>query len=236
MTDSHNSPTQLPIATTWGPPHQQQGGWAYQQDHAEAPNPLSRDNTGYFGLPSPPTPFLDWAASLWSTRASTGELTLSGDRFCSYKEQIRVLLQTLLLRACLILYSFRISDDPAGCNCNAVKKSVKSAHMRTHTHAHAYAYRVKNVVSYERVRYSTSSEFRVIPGGWNWNIVKTSVKTTHTRVQNVVSYERVRYSSFLGFRVLPAGSIWNIVKRSVTPPPLTHTHTHARARARARVC
>ena len=30
---------------------------------AEPPNPLSRDHTGYFGLPSLPAPFLDWAAA-----------------------------------------------------------------------------------------------------------------------------------------------------------------------------
>ena len=64
LTDNHISSTQWPIATTRVPPHQQQGGCAHQLvQAAETPNPFSRDNTGYFGLPSLPTPFLGWAAA-----------------------------------------------------------------------------------------------------------------------------------------------------------------------------
>ena len=46
---------------------EQQGGGGGLTDQlfrtAEPPNPLLRDHTGYFGPPSLPAPFLDWAAA-----------------------------------------------------------------------------------------------------------------------------------------------------------------------------
>ena len=93
-------------------------------------------------------------------RASSGEPVLSGNRTCSYKDQIRVLWQTLLFRACLILYSFSVSGDPAGCNLNIVKWFVKSTHTQSEK---------CSVLQAGSILYSLRISGN--PVGWNWSIV-----------------------------------------------------------------